>query len=147
MTDALTKTAALALALADCTLPKTEWTHHAHLRAGLWHVVTYGEAVALELLRERISRYNDSVGTANTDESGYHETLTRFYVATIAAFVAAGPRTEDLDGLADRLIANCGARDLPLRFYSRERLFSVEARRGYLAPDLAPASPVLKAGD
>ena len=30
-----------------------------------------------------------------------------------------------------------GKRDWPLRFWSRERLFSVEARRGFLPPDLA----------
>ena len=30
-----------------------------------------------------------------------------------------------------------GRRDWPLRFYSRERLFSVEARRTFVPPDLA----------
>jgi hypothetical protein len=30
-----------------------------------------------------------------------------------------------------------GQRDWPLRFYSRERLFSVEARRAFVGPDLA----------
>lgn len=31
-----------------------------------------------------------------------------------------------------------GARDWPLRFYSRDLLFSVPARRGFVPPDLAP---------
>ena len=30
-----------------------------------------------------------------------------------------------------------GRRDWPLRFYSAERLFSVEARRKFVPPDLA----------
>jgi hypothetical protein len=30
-----------------------------------------------------------------------------------------------------------GRRDWPLRFYSGERLFSVEARRRFIPPDLA----------
>ncbi len=34
------------------------------------------------------------------------------------------------------LAAPEGQRDWPLRFYSRERLFSVEARRKFVAPDL-----------
>ena len=42
---------------------------------------------------------------------------------------------EKVNGL---LLAEEGRRDWPLRFYSAERLFSVEARRGYLEPDLAP---------
>jgi hypothetical protein len=31
-----------------------------------------------------------------------------------------------------------GARDWPLRFYSRDLLFSVAARRGFVEADLAP---------
>jgi hypothetical protein len=31
-----------------------------------------------------------------------------------------------------------GRRDWPLRFYSSERLFSVEARREFVPPDLMP---------
>jgi hypothetical protein len=34
-----------------------------------------------------------------------------------------------------------GRRDWPLRFYSRERLFSVEARLSYIEPDLQPLPP------
>jgi hypothetical protein len=35
------------------------------------------------------------------------------------------------------LLSSRGRRDLPLQFYSKERLFSVHARRGFLEPDLA----------
>ena len=56
---------------------------------GLWHVRRFGADLAVDLLRERISRYNEAVGTANTSTSGYHETLTVFYVKVIDAFVSA----------------------------------------------------------
>ena len=48
---------------------------------------------------------------------------------------AALSHTDDV-----RVFAGCltGRRDWPLRFYSRERLFSVAARRGFVEPDLAP---------
>ena len=36
------------------------------------------------------------------------------------------------------LASETGSRNWPLRFYSRERLFSVEARRGFVQPDRAP---------
>src|SRR5450432_3825523 len=48
------------------TLPKTEWTHHAHLRVGLWHALRHPDDVALNLLRERIRAYNEATGVANT---------------------------------------------------------------------------------
>jgi hypothetical protein len=120
------------------TLPKSEWTHEAHLRVGLWHVVHHGPAAALELLRARISAYNVSVGTLNTDTSGYHETITRFYVMVIERFLSDEDRAADLDQLAGRLIAALGDRRLPLRHYSEQRLFSVVARHSWVDPDLRP---------
>lgn len=137
MSPAVTETERIARALIDRTLPKGEWTHEAHLRAGLWHVHEHGPFVALDLLRERISSYNDSVGTANGDSSGYHETITRFYVVVIDRFLATVDRS-DLDELASQLIAQYGDRRLLLHHYSEKRLFSTVARRAWIEPDLRP---------
>jgi hypothetical protein len=134
----VTETERIARALIDRTLPKGEWTHEAHLRAGLWHVSEHGPFVALDLLRQRISQYNESVGTANTDTSGYHETITRFYVVVIDRFLAAADRAADLDLLARELIAEYGDRRLILHHYSEKRLFSSVARRAWIEPDLRP---------
>ena len=134
----MTETERVARGLIERTLPKAEWTHEAHLRAGLWHVAGHGAVAALELLRARIGIYNESVGTENTDTSGYHETLTRFYVTVIDRFLASADHSLDLDALAARLIAAHGDRRLPLRHYSEARLFSVVARRSWVEPDLKP---------
>ena len=131
----------LAEAFVACTLPKAEWTHEAHLRVGLWHRLRMPAEAALATLRERISRYNVSQGGVNTDTDGYHETITRFYVILIDAWVAAADGTSGLDELADAMIDELGHRELPLRYYSRERLFSVDARRAWLEPDLMPVPP------
>ncbi len=66
-------------------LPRARWSHRAHLPVGLWHLQRYTADQALGLLRQRIRRYNTAVGVANTDHSGYHETLTRFYLEAIQA--------------------------------------------------------------
>lgn len=134
----MSETERIASALIARTLPKAEWTHHAHLRAGLWHVLEHGAAAALPMLRERITAYNDSVGTANTDTSGYHETLTRFYVVIIDRFLASADRTLPIDALAEQLIAAHGDRRLALHHYSEGRLFSPVARRSWVEPDLRP---------
>ena len=136
----MTETERIARGLIDRTLPKSEWTHHAHLRAGLWHVVEHGPIVGLELLRPRIAAYNESVGTANTDTSGYHETITRFYVIVIDRFLSTADRSLDLDALAEQLIDAHGDRRLPLHHYSESRLFSPVARRSWVEPDLRPIS-------
>jgi hypothetical protein len=110
----------------------------AHLRVGLWHVRRFGEDGALARLRDAIRAYNEAVGTANTDVSGYHETLPVFYVRVIADVIERQPATALIpDGVLEaELIVLRGARDVPMQYYSRERLFSVEARRGWVEPDL-----------
>ena len=121
------------------TLPKSEWTHAAHLAVGAWHVHTYGADDALDRLRRGIQALNASHGTANTDTSGSHETITRCYVTLIAAFLSQAPAYR---GVAERvqllLTSPLAARDALLACYTTETLFSVEARRGLVPPDRQP---------
>lgn len=129
----------LAAAFCNRTLPKALWTHGAHLRIGLWHVMHYPADEALALLRERIAAYNIASGTANTNNSGYHETLTRFFVGRIAHFLAtAQTGGRSIDELATELIEVLGDSRAPLEYYSRELLMSAEARRNWVEPDLRP---------
>ena len=127
----------LIAAFVSCTLPKSEWTHHAHLRVGLWHVDRYGPEEALARLRDGIRRLNDTHGTINSETGGYHETITRFYVQFMARFLSAADRSRPLDELTADFIARHPTSNLLLRYYSRERLFSIEARRAWVEPDLA----------
>lgn len=122
--------------LLACTLPRADWTHAAHLAATLWLVV---ERPGIDLdheLPDIIRRYKVSVGGVNDDIQGYHDTITRCSLAGVRAHAAATTGlslVERVDGL---LLSDTGRRDWPLRFYSRERLFSVEARRAFVPPDL-----------
>jgi hypothetical protein len=132
------KTDHIAREFIALTLPKAEWTHKAHLRVGLWHALRFSDETALDLLRARIRSYNESTGGINSDTAGYHETITRFYLVMIRAFLQSVDRLRPVDELAQELIERCGDRVLPLRHYSKERLFSVEARRCWVEPDLLP---------
>ena len=125
------------------TLPEPRWTHQAHLVVGLWHVLNLPADAVLAALRRGITAYNLSVGTANTDSNGYHETITRFYAWAIRKFVgearggATGAAT--LLELANALLGSrYAAKPFPFEYYSRDRLLSVAARRAWLDPDLKP---------
>ena len=120
------------------TLPKPRWTHHAHLLVGLWYLSKHTPAEALDIVRQRIRAYNVAVGTANTDNSGYHETLTRLYLNGIAAHIASHSGESLPHSLALLLKSPLARSDWPLELYSRERLFSVQARREWVEPDLQP---------
>jgi len=127
----------LAAAFCDRSLPGKLWTHAAHLRVGLWHVNKYGADQALDLLRERIRAYNESRGQINSDTDGYHETLTRFYVLIIDGYLKQADAQRPLDELGNELVARFSSRDLPLVYYSRDVLWSTEAR-GWVEPDVQP---------
>ncbi len=120
------------------TLPKEEWTHEAHLASCLWLLVERPDIDPERDLRAIISGYNESVGGVNDETQGYHHTITMAFLGGVRGFLA---RTDSVVGLADKanalLAAPEGRRDWPLTLYSRDRLFSVTARMGYVAPDLA----------
>jgi hypothetical protein len=74
----------------------------------------------------------------NSDTEGYHETITRVFLHGVRLFLGEADPKEPLHELVNELLLSpMGRRDWPLRFYSRERLFSVEARRNFVPPDLA----------
>ncbi|MCY1648819.1 hypothetical protein OVA11_17675 [Caulobacter sp. SL161] len=130
--------AALARRLLDHSLPKAEWTHAAHLTATLRLVRTRNADLERDL-PNIIRTYNVAVGGVNDDKSGYHETITQAYLAAIRAFDAALPPGLDDAEAARRLMASAlGDKDWPLTHWSRERLFSPEARLGWVDPDLRP---------
>ena len=121
------------------TLPRPDWTHEAHL-AATTYLLTRRPGIDLDRqLPDIIRRYNESVGGVNDDTQGYHETITRLFLNTVRQFLAGADRDAPLHELVNELLLSpMGRRDWPLRFYSAERLFSVEARRHFVPPDLMP---------
>ena len=119
-------------------LPKPRWTHHAHLLAGFWYLTRHPPEQALAIMGERIRAHNESVGTANTDSSGYHETITRLFLNGIAAHMALHQDASFEDSLQRLLRGPLADSGWPLKYYSRARLFSAAARREWLEPDLQP---------
>jgi hypothetical protein len=120
------------------TLPRPEWTHEAHLATTTYLLTRRPDIDIDRQLPGFIRRYNESVGGVNSDSEGYHETITRVFLHGVRLFLAEADPTEPLHELVNQLLLSpMGRRDWPLRFYSRERLFSVEARRKVVAPDIA----------
>ncbi len=118
-----------------CCLPRAEWTHHAHLVVALCYLVRHEEAEATRRIRVGIWRYNGACGIKTTKTGGYHETITLFYIRVISKFLSAASLDCTLAALANSLIHACGDKNLPLEYYSRERLMSWEARVGWVEPD------------
>lgn len=118
------------------SLPKSEWTHGAHLTAAVALLDEAGLAQAEANMPGLIRAYNEATGVPNTDSEGYHHTMTLFYLRKIAQF-AAPLKNQPLAQRITKLLASpLAERSYPLTYYSHDRLFSVEARRHWIAPDL-----------
>ena len=124
--------------LLSRTLPRAEWTHEAHLAATTYLLLKHPEIDLDTELPRLIRRYNESVGGVNSDSEGYHETITRVFLRGVWLFLEEADTGERLHELVNELLLSpMGKRDWPFRFYSRERLFSVEARRNFIEPDMS----------
>ena len=118
------------------TLPKPAWTHAAHVAAAMWLLTSHPELETSHEMPRLIRAYNEVTGVANTDTSGYHETITQASLRACRAFIAvspAGPLFEICNAL---ITSPLGKADWLLAYWSRPRLFSVEARRAWLDPDI-----------
>jgi hypothetical protein len=121
----------------DGTFPAERWHHREHVIMAAWHLLKHSVDEATPLIRERIKRYNEASGGQNTAASGYHETLTIFWIRILAH------RLGELDGLGPfekiQALANeFGNRGGLFReYYSFDVAKSTEARVDWIEPDLA----------
>ena len=131
------------------TLAKERWTHGAHLLTGACYVHSFGEQVAIARMRERVSAYNLAVGGQNTPTSGYHETVTIFWIKLLALVVSnlkamdPGISRAGLLHLAVKGLVN--ERNIYREYYDFDILKSEEARRTWIAPNIRPIDWQLEA--
>ena len=115
------------------TLSKVEWTHEAHLRVCWAALTTRTPDETSGFLRNEIRSYNVATGVANTTTAGYYETLTVYFVRSVAQLQASS-----IDQVlhSPRVTATA-----PFAHWTRGLLFSESARARWADPDLAPLPP------
>ncbi len=128
----------LVVQFQDCTLDLFDWTHEAHVVVCLYYLSKHNQADALPLLRTAISTYNVKQGNGNSDTTGYHETMTVFWLYHIQKSCAKnGVVAFDQDTIDDMLWdETIVSRNVWLAYYSKELMMSKAARLQFVAPDL-----------
>jgi hypothetical protein len=116
-------------ALEKAGIPNDAFRHRDHLRAAWLCIRQQGAAGAEEAMLSIIRRF----ATAHGHAGKFHYTLTVAWVRLVAAHVVQHNDVtfEELIALDGRLLD----KDLPLRFYSRDLLFSARAREQWVNPD------------
>ena len=125
----------LVKAFEDATIARDEWKHGEHLIVALYYLSHHEMETAVEKMRTGIlNLLEKGFGVDFNKEMPYHETITIFWMRTVANFIAASNGAPIGEKIAEML--KLFDKNYPLRFYSRGRLFSDEARGRFVEPDL-----------
>jgi hypothetical protein len=116
------------------TVPESEWRHAEHLAVALFYLSNDDFETSLAKMRAGLFNLLRSFGVDLTKEMPYHETLTVFWMRAVEDFKKS-KNGRPLPEICNELTANFD-KDYPLRFYSRELLFSEKARAGFVEADL-----------
>jgi hypothetical protein len=121
-------------AFENCTISRDAWKHAEHLTVAMHYALNHDYTKAYDKMKSGIFKLLNAFGVDLKVEMPYHETLTIFWLRTVFEFVEANRGKASVD-MANEIIETFD-KDYPLKFYSREHLFSVEARYGFIEPDL-----------
>jgi hypothetical protein len=130
--------AAIGIGLLELSLPKPRWTHAAHFAAAIWLVSCRQDLDASRAMPGFIRAYNEATGVANTDTEGYHETITQASIRAARSFLLQNPARSLFETCNALMASRLGKSDWLLAYWTRTRLFSAEARRRWVEPDLNP---------
>jgi hypothetical protein len=129
---------AIVRAFEACTLPGSLWTHGAHLTVAGWYLDRYSGHEAAARIRAGIKRYNAARGIVSTPTGGYHETMTLFWTCITSKYLMLADPDRPLVDLINMLIDKHRDKNLIFEYYSRDLLFSRQARFSWVEPDLKP---------
>jgi hypothetical protein len=126
----------LVRSFEDATISRDVWKHAEHLTVALYYVVHHDLETATEMMRTGIFKLlTKGFKVDLSKEMPYHETMTVFWMHAVADLVGSS-NGSSLLAKANELVEKYD-KDYPLKFYSREHLFSDEARKRFVAADLS----------
>lgn len=118
-----------------CEFPVAEFDHRAHIRLAYVYLTENSESESVHLMRETLTALLRHVGIDPSQK--YHETLTVSWIRAVAHFMR---RTDDCLSAGDFIEKNTVMLDskIMMTHYSTEVLFSDDARKAFVEPDLSP---------
>lgn len=123
-------------AFEDATISREAWKHAEHLTVALHYLTLHDIETATTKMRAGIFKLlTEGFALDLSKEMPYHETLTIFWMRTVDTYLRStngASLLEKANGLVEKY-----DKDYPMRFYTREYLFSDEARAGFVEGDIA----------
>ena len=117
--------------------PTNRWHHYEHLVMAVWYIDRYPLQEAIEKIRSGILRHNEANGILQTEDDGYHETVTIFLARFIAKKLDSVDSEMDLTQKIEKIKSCCSDfKSKILEYYSQEKIQSWDARTQWVSPDL-----------
>ncbi len=129
-----TEIANIVIAFENCTISRDAWKHAEHLTVAMHYALNHDYTTAYDKMKSGLLKHLKAAGIDLNVEMPYHETLTVFWLRTVFKFVEANRGKSSVE-MANEIIEKFD-KDYPLKFYSREYLFSDEARYAFVETDL-----------
>ena len=123
---------------------KEEFTHARHLAVAAWYLTHLSPEQSLERMRAGLIRFTRHHGV-----TGYHETITRFWLRLVEDFLKKLPQKTSFADRVNELLQRFPTKELLFDYYTRERVMSEAARNAWLEPDLQAVEndPAVSADD
>ncbi len=119
----------------ECALPMAEWTHGAHVAVAAYFAFDLGAEQLFSAMRRGILKLDESHGTVNGPDRGYHETLTRFWSLVMGSFVRRGRFASRLEAVRQAVARFGPERDLHRLYYNFDVVKSRRAREEAIEPE------------
>lgn len=125
----------------SCEFAVQNFDHRAHLRLAYIYLAEYNTQTAVNLMRDALSGLLKHAGIDPSNK--YHETLTKAWILAVHHFMNNTDSSISADNFIDKNTIMLDS-NVMLTHYSAEVLFSDEARKVFVRPNLDPIPDYVK---
>jgi len=125
-----TEISELVRAFETCEIHPAEFKHFQHLAVALWYLKHFPYEEASEKMRGGIQRLAAAYG-----KTGYHETITVFWLQMVRSFLMKANSRATILELAND-VASEYSKNVIADYYSEETIASAKAKNEWVEPDL-----------
>lgn len=119
----------------SCEFPVSDFDHRAHIRLAYIYLSRNSIDKSVQLMRDTLIWFLKHVGVDPSQK--YHETLTEAWILAVHHFMNSSYTYESADDFIDRNKVMLDSK-IMMTHYSAEVLFSDEARKAFVEPNLDP---------
>jgi hypothetical protein len=118
-----------------CEFPVPNFDHRAHIRLAYVYLAENKAGVSVRLMRDALTGLLRHIGVDPAQK--YHETLTEAWILAVHHFMNKTANSVSADDFIEQNPVLLDSK-IMLSHYSAEVLFSDDARRAFVEPDLDP---------